>query len=92
MEYGGRSAHGMVSPFLAIFFFSFLKVGDTLALFFSAMTLSAVLAAFYLHYLRAKWLLSCHQGVAAYGTLLVMEFISDCDEIGSERALLVLVC
>lgn len=66
-------------------------VGDTLTLFFSAITLIAALAAFYLHYVRAKWLLSCCQGVAAYGTTLVMLFISDCGEIGSERAMLVLV-
>ncbi|KAL7969849.1 hypothetical protein HDV63DRAFT_45739 [Trichoderma sp. SZMC 28014] len=80
MDNGGRSAHGLVSPFFAIFFL--LVVGDTLTLFFSAITPSAVLAAFYLHYLRAKWLLSCYQGVAAYGASLVMRFISDC-EIGS---------
>jgi hypothetical protein len=56
MDYGGRSAHGLVSPFLAIFFL--LVAGDTLTLFFSAITLSAVLAVFYLHYLQAKWFLS----------------------------------
>lgn len=73
-------------------FFFFSVVGDTLTLSFSAITLIAALAAFYLHYLRAKWLLSCCQCVAAYGTSLVMLFISDRDEIGSERAMLVLVC
>jgi hypothetical protein len=46
-----RSSLSLLSPLSA--------VGDTLNLFFSATTLSTALAAFYLHYLRAKWLLSC---------------------------------
>lgn len=90
MDYGGRSAYGLVSPLLAIFSVV-LVVGDTLTLFsLSAITLSTALAAFYLHYLWAKWLLSCCHGVATDGALLVISFSSDCDEIGSERALLVL--